>query len=314
MIGQSSSKNIDKNSMLKLYLLFSALIFSVTAFAQDTSISKSAVMANGQKPQLISKQFSFTEGPAVDRKGNIFFTDQPNDKIWEYDTNGKLSVFLDKSGRSNGLYFDKKGNLIACADEHNELWQISPKGKIKVLVDHLDGKLLNGPNDLWIDAKGGIYISDPYYQRDYWTRKKPDLDGQKVYYLPKGKKDLILVADNLQQPNGIVGTPDGKFLFVADIQADKTYKYEIRADGTLTNRQLFTAKGSDGMTLDNRGNVYLSGKGITVFNPGGTQIEHIDIPEKWTGNLCFGGKNRDQLFITASEGIYLLKMKVKSVE
>lgn len=300
--------------MPSIYMLLLALFFSAAVCAQDTSVAKSAVIANGQKLQLVSKQFGFTEGPAVDRQGNVFFTDQPNDKIWEYGTNGKLFVFMDRSGRSNGLYFDQKGNLIACADEHDQLWQISPKKKIKVLVKDLGGKLLNGPNDLWVDAKGGIYITDPYYQRDYWARKKPGLDGQKVYYLPKGKTKLVLAADDLQQPNGIVGTPDGKQLYVADIQANKTYKYEIEADGSLTNRQLFAAKGADGMTLDNQGNLYLAGNGITVFNAAGKEIEHIDVPAKWTANLCFGGKNRNQLLITASENLYLLQMKVKGVE
>jgi len=286
--------------------------------ASDTTITAvnrpSEIITDGAEPQLISKQFKFTEGPAADKMGNVFFTDQPNDKIWEYDINGKLSVFMDKSGRSNGLYFDRKGNLISCADEKDELWSISPEKKITVLVDGFEGKKLNGPNDLWIDHKGGIYITDPYYQRDYWTRKKPDLEGQKIYYLPKGKKNLVIAADDLQKPNGIVGTPDGKYLFVADIQGNKTYRYEIKPDGTLTNRQLFIEKGSDGMTIDNHGNIYLSGNGITVFNPQGKQIEHIDIPAKWTGNVCFGGKNRDVLFITASESIYVLKMKVKGVE
>ncbi|MGI4727728.1 MAG: SMP-30/gluconolactonase/LRE family protein [Janthinobacterium lividum] len=313
-MDQPSPKNTGKNSIAKTYMLLLALLFSATVYAQDTSVAKSAVIADGKKLQLISKQFSFTEGPAVDKKGNIFFTDQPNDQIWEYDINGKLAVFMDKSGRSNGLYFDKKGNLVACADEHDQLWQISPKGKIKVLVKNLGGKLLNGPNDLWIDAKGGIYITDPYYQRDYWTRKKPDLNGQKVYYLPKGKKELVLVADNLKQPNGIVGTPDGKTMYIADIGDNKTYKYRITADGKLTNRQLFTPQGADGMTLDNQGDLYLAGNGITVFNSAGKQIEHINIPAKWTANLCFGGKNRDQLLITASENLYLLQMKVKGVE
>jgi len=317
-------KNIDKRSIVLVYTFLFALKFPVASYCStqikaaaivsDTTIQQSNIIADGAKLQLISKQFKFTEGPAVDKKGNVFFTDQPNDKIWKYGTNGKLSVFMDKTGRSNGLYFDKKGNLIACADEQNQLWSISPQKKITVLVDGFEGKKLNGPNDLWIDDKGGIYITDPYYQRDYWTRKKPDLDGEKVYYLPKGKKELVMVADNLQQPNGIVGTPDGKFLLVADIRANKTYKYEIKPNGTLTNRKLFTEKGSDGMTIDNRGNIYLSGNGITVFNPEGKQIEHIAIPENWTGNICFGGKNRDELFITASEGIYLLKMKVKGVE
>ena len=289
---------MDKRSIVLVYTFLLALAFPAiscsaqakTAIDTDTITQKSNLIANGAKLQLISKQFKFTEGPAADKNGNVFFTDQPNDKIWKYGTDGKLSVFMDRTGRSNGLYFDKKGNLIACADEQNQLWSISPQKKITVLVDGFEGKKLNSPNDLWIDRKGGIYITDPYYQRDYWTRKKPELDGEKVYYLPKGKHQLLLVADSLQQPNGIIGTPDGKLLYVADIRANKTYRYEIKADGTLTNRTLFVEKGSDGMTIDNRGNVYLCGNGVFVYNPEGKQIEHIAVPENWTGNICFGGK------------------------
>jgi gluconolactonase len=266
------------------------------------------------KPRLISNQFSFTEGPAVDKSGNVFFTDQPNDKIWKYETTGKLSVFLDKAGRSKGLYFDKKGNMLACADEHDQLWSISPAKKITVLVKDYQGHRLNGPNDLWIDPKGGVYLTDPYYQRSYWDRQSPDIDGEKVYYLPKGKKELVMVADSLLKPNGIVGTPDGKYLYVADIKGSKTYKYTIAKDGTLKDRTLFVAQGSDGMTLDSKGNLYITGNGITVYNSMGEKIDHIDVPAKWTANICFGGKGRNELFITASESIYLLKMNVKGVE
>ena len=298
--------------MRKLNRLFYCIILLLPlarSYAQDTTL-----FSAGAKPQLISKQFSFTEGASVDKKGNVFFTDQPNDKIWEYDTKGALFVFVDHAGRSNGMYFDHKGNLVTCADEHDQLWSISPKGKIKVLVKDLNGKLLNGPNDLWIGADGGIYITDPYYQRDYWTRKKPDLDGQNVYYIAPGSTSLVTVAADLKQPNGIVGTPDGKYLFVADIAGNKTYKYTIAADGSLTNKKLFTNQGSDGMTLDEKGNVYLTGQGVTIYNPSGVKIAHIDINEPWTANLCFGGKNKDDLFITASKAIYVLHMKVKGVE
>jgi gluconolactonase len=276
---------------------------------EDTTIFLSDAV-----PKLISKQFSFTEGPAVDKKGNVFFTDQPNNKIWKYDTDGKLSVFLENAGRSNGLYFDKKGNLIACADEHNQLWSISKKGKVTVLVKDYKGQQLNGPNDLWIHPSGGIYFTDPYYQRDYWTRKKPEIDGQKVYYLTKGNTEAVPVMENLTRPNGIIGTPDGKWLYVADIGGAKTFRYEIKSDGSLTEGQLFTAMGSDGMTIDENGNIYLTGDGVTVFNPQGKQVAHIPIPEKWTANVTFGGKHRDKLFITASEAIYILNMKVKGAK
>ncbi len=283
-------------------------VISFSAFAQNAPYDTLT------KAQLISKQFSFTEGASVDKRGNVFFTDQPNNKIWEYSTDGKLSVFLDSAGRSNGMYFDKKGNLVTCADEHDQLWSISPDKKVKVLLKDYQGHLMNGPNDIWIDDKGGIYMTDPYYQRDYWTRKKSDLDGQKVYYLPKGKKQPFIVDADLKQPNGIVGTPDGKYLYVADIGDNKTYKYTINKDATLSDRKLFVEQGSDGMTLDALGNVYLCGKGVTIYSPAGKKIGHIPINEPWTANLCFGGANKNILFITASKAIYILKMDVMGVE
>ena len=270
----------------------------------------SPVIADGAKLQLVSNQFKFTEGPATDKDGNVFFTDQPNDKIWKYDINEKLSVFMDGAGRSNGMYFDKKGNLISCADENEQLWSIAPDKKVTVLVKDYKGKLLNGPNDVFVTSKGKIYFTDPYYQRDYWTRKSSDLDGQKVYYL-KAKNKPEVVADNLIKPNGIIGTPDGKYLYVADIEANKTYKFTIAEDGSLKDQTLFVPQGSDGMTIDNEGNIYLTGKGVTVYNKEGKKIEHIDVPADWTANITFGGKEKNILFITASQNIYTLKMKVK---
>ncbi|WP_128545334.1 SMP-30/gluconolactonase/LRE family protein [Larkinella soli] len=303
----------NKAGLLLTALL--ALSGTVSASSGKTPPADSVkVTAPGATPRQISSQFKFTEGPAVDKKGNVFFTDQPNDKIWKYDTDGNLSLFMDKTGRSNGLYFDKKGNIISCADEKDELWSISPKKKVTVLLSGFEGHRLNGPNDLWIDPKGGIYFTDPYYQRDYWDRKKPDIEGQKVYYFGKGKKEAVVVDGDLMQPNGIVGTPDGKNLYVADIRANKTYKYDIQPDGSLTNRRLFVEQGSDGMTLDNQGNLYLSGRGVTVYSPGGQKLQVIPVPSRWVGNICFGGKDRDQLFITASESVYTLQMQVKGVE
>ena len=294
------------------------LITFVNAFAQtgQTPVPDSIpVVAPGATLHRVSDQFAFAEGPAVDKTGAVYFTDQPNDKIWKYDpADDKLTLFMDKTGRANGLYFDKKGNLIACADAKNELWSISPQKKVSVLLTNEEGHRLNGPNDLWIDPKGGIYFTDPYYQRDYWERKKSDLDGQKVYYLPKGAKQAEIMDGDLKQPNGIVGTPDGRALYVADIRAGKTYRYDIGLDSRLTNRRLFVEQGSDGMTLDNEGNLYLSGKGVTVYDPAGKKLGTIPVPSRWVGNLCFGGKDRSTLFITASESVYTLLMRVRGVQ
>lgn len=301
--------------MIKFSHILAVLLLSnqLLLAQSNDDIAALNLVQKGASLMQVSKQFTFTEGPAVDKKGNIFFTDQPNDKIWKYSADGKLSLFMDKTGRSNGLYFDKKGRIIACADEKNELWAID-KGKVSVLLDNIKGLKANGPNDLWIDPKGGIYFTDPYYQRDYWTRKKPEIDKQNVYYLAKGSKEAMLVDGDLKQPNGIVGTSDGKYLFVADIRDSKTYRYEIQADGTLANRQLFAPMGSDGMTLDNQGNLYLTGRGVTIYNKEGEKLGNIPVPSNWVGNICFGGKDRKTLFITASESIYTLQMQVKGVE
>ncbi|HEV3414464.1 MAG TPA: SMP-30/gluconolactonase/LRE family protein [Puia sp.] len=263
---------------------------------------------------LVSRQFSFTEGASVDRRGDVFFTDQPNNRIWEYDIHGRLTVFLDSAGRSNGMYFDRSGRLVTCADENEQLWAISPDKKVQVLLRDVGGRRLNGPNDLWIDGRGGIYFTDPYYQRPYWTRTKGEMDGERVYYLASGASEARVVAADVVKPNGIVGTPDGQYLYVADIGAGKTYKYRIGADGSLSDRKLFVMQGSDGMTLDARGDVYLTGDGVTVYDKAGRKIGRINVPESWTANLCFGGRDKKTLFITASQGFYQIRMRVRGVE
>lgn len=283
------------------------------AYLSAKADTVSALIADNEKPKLISDQFTFTEGPAVDKKGNIFFTDLPNDKIWKFDTEGKLSLFLEKTRRSDGLYFDKKGNLLAAADEKGELLSISPSGSISILLNNYKGKNFNAPNDLWIDKKGGIYFTDPFYKRPYFAYTEPNIP-QSVYYFPKGQKEAINLDSTMVRPNGIVGSADGKHLFVADIAGKKTYKYDINKDGTVSNKSLFADMGSDGMTLDNRGNLYLTGgKGVTVFNKEGQQIGLIELPTG-ASNVCFSGKERDILFITSRKSIYTLKMKVKGIE
>lgn len=294
------------------YSLLSLLLFLLLSSYQIEA-QESPVIADNADLKLVSDQFSFTEGPASDTQGNVFFTDQPNNKIWEYSTEGDLSVFMDHTGRSNGMYFDQKGNLITAADKNNQLWSIHPGKKVTVLVKNFEGKRLNGPNDLWIDPKGGIYFTDPYYQRDYWERTKKDIKEERVYYLTPDRQNILIVADDLVKPNGIIGTPDGQSLYVADIGDQKTYSYSIDDEGHLSNKTLFTQMGSDGMTIDSQGNIYLTGKGVTIFSKAGKKIEHIPVDEDWTANVTFGGPNRQTLFITASKSLYKIDMKVHGV-
>lgn len=274
---------------------------------------ESPVISEGAELVLISNQFSFTEGPAVDKDGNVYFTDQPNNRILKWDTHSGLNLFLDNSYRANGLYFDNEGKLLACADQNNQLIRIEADKSITVLIDNFEEKRLNGPNDLWVDAKGGIYFTDPYYQRDWWEHTSKEIEEERVYYYTPSDSQLVVSASDLVKPNGIIGSADGKTLYVADIGAQKTYKYSINEDGSLSNKTLFANMGSDGMTLDNQGNLFLTGNGVTVFNENGVQIEHIPVPENWTANVTFGGFDQELLFITASNSLFTLKMKVNGV-
>jgi gluconolactonase len=137
--------------------------------------------------------------------------------------------------------------------------------------------------------------------------------GEHVYFLPAGQTKPTRVIEDLKQPNGIIGTPDGKILYVADIGARKTYKYRINPDGSLLEKTLFCEMGSDGLTIDSEGNVYLTGKGVSVFDPAGNKIHQIDVPEGWTANVCFGGPGQKTLFITASKSLYAMAMRVHGV-
>ena len=274
-----------------------------------------SIFAPGAQVEKLADNFIFTEGPAVDKQGNVYFTDQPNDRVWVWTVDGKLTDF-GSYGRANGMYFDKKGNLLTCSDMDNQLWNVDMEGNHTVIMADFEGKRLNGPNDLWIHPQtGGIYFTDPLYRRNYWTRD-PEMqqDGEHVYYITPDRKTVVRVDTDIKKPNGIIGTPDGKKLYVADIGDNKTYVYDILPDGKLANRKLFAPLGSDGMTIDNRGNIYLTGRGVTVFNPDGEQIEHIQIEARWTANICFGGEDMKTLFITASQYLYSIRMNVKGVE
>lgn len=289
------------------FFLIATVFLLIQCKTANNSSMPNNILKEGATPALISRQFSFTEGPATNKEGDVFFTDQPNNAIWKYSTNGELSLFMKETGRANGLYFDNEGNLIACADENNELWSINKEGKHTVLLSGHKGKRFNGPNDVWVHPSGGMYFTDPNYKRDYWKLDGPQLENQSVYFLPKRGTEAIEVINDLVKPNGIIGTPDGKLLYVADIEGNKTWKYKINDDGSLEKGVLFVEQGSDGMTIDKNGNIYLTGKGVTVYDPNGKLIKNIPVPENWTANVTFMGKNRDQLFITASKGIYILK-------
>ena len=288
----------------------------------------------------IQKGFSFTEGPAVDKDGNVFFTDQPNDKIYRWDANsGQVTLFLHGTGRSNGMAFDKNGDLIACADMHGEIWKIKPDGSHQVLINNYGGKLLNGPNDVWINpVTGGLYITDPIFPRGYWAPGDPRQQpwepthseqaatgkGGHVYYLAPGANALVRVTTMAGWnadiwPNGVVGTPDGKKLYVNNWTGGPTgniWSFDINADGTLSNLRTLVSglRGSDGMSMDELGNIYLSsGSGVNAYDQRGNKV--LSIPAPGGTNNVFAGKNNKLLFMTGPvDRITSVKMNVKGVE
>jgi gluconolactonase len=296
---------------MKLIKFLIVPLFLVVCYSFIPKKGLARIIRNDDIVKLLADGFLFTEGPAYDGKGNIYFTDQPNDRIMLWTSTGNLSVYLQPAGRSNGLSFDNKGNLWACADEKNSLWCIDPDKNITIIPSEYQGKALNGPNDLWNTPDGGVYFTDPFYKRSWWDHDSMPQPFQAVYYLSPDHKTITRVTDDLEQPNGIVGTPDGTTLFVADIRANKTWKYTINKDGNLSNKKLFCEKGSDGMTIDLKGNIYLTGNGVTVFDKNGVLLGTIPVPEKWTANVCFGGKDMKTLFITASKSFYSIRTLIK---
>ena len=271
---------------------------------------KEGIIAKNAQIEKVGTGYAFTEGPAVAADGSVYFTDQPNDRIYVWNEKEGISLWSENTGRSNGMYFDADNRLVACADLHNQMVRFNEDKKMEVLFENFDGKHLNGPNDLWIAPNGGMYFTDPYYHRDYWPEGHTEVqDVRGGYYLSPGG-EIIRVIDDYKQPNGLIGTPDGKTLYVADINDHKIWKYDIQPDGTLANKTYFAPHGSDGMTIDHKGNVYLTMGKVWVYSPEGKLIQEIEIPES-PSNVCFGGAERNTLFITALTSVYTLKMNVK---
>jgi gluconolactonase len=247
--------------------------------------------------QIFGDTYRFTEGPAADKDGHVYFTDIPAERIYKWSVGGKITLYREDTGQANGLFFDRDGSLIACEGGNKRVTSISADGQVTVLADMYDGKPLNKPNDLWIDPKGGIYFTDPNYGKLPMTQ-----DGEHVYYITPDRSKVVRVIDDFVRPNGILGTPDGKTLFVADNGAGLIWKYSISPDGTLTGKTLFAECKSDGMTLDAHGNLYATETSVVVFNPAGERIHEIKTPERPT-NVTFGGKDGKTLFITARKHV-----------
>ncbi|MEX2214159.1 MAG: SMP-30/gluconolactonase/LRE family protein [Phycisphaeraceae bacterium] len=291
--------------MRTLSLAFILLTLATPAVAES-------LLAPGATVVVLSDKFKFTEGPAVHpRTGDVYFTDIPNNRIHKWDAVTRLiSVHIENTDGANGLYFDKDGVLFACQGTAKKVVSYDASGKALVLAETYNRRPFNAPNDLWVHPKGGVYFTDPNY-----SGKPNTQDAEAVYYISLESITNIRItraADGFKRPNGIIGTADGKTLYVSDRSANKTWRYDIADDRKLTNKKLFCDEGSDGMTLDEQGNVYLTpaAKAVHVYNPEGKLIEKIETPEP-PANLTFGGKERKTLLITARKYLLSVEMAVK---
>lgn len=248
--------------------------------------------------QRVTGDYIFSEGPAADENGNIYFSDINAGRIYKWMPDGSVTIFFEGLNKPNGLALDGNGSLIVCEGGNGRLISIDSVGQITVLVDQFNGVRFNEPNDLWIDSQGGIYFTDPAYQSPVVQ------DGEHVYYLSPDRAQVIRVINDMVRPNGIVGTADGEKIYVTDNGAGQTFTYTVNIDGTLTNKQLFVSVGSDGMELDASGNLYLTTTNkVQVFDAGGNFLREIATQENPT-NVAFGGTDHSVLFITARTQVY----------
>lgn len=288
---------------MRTFVLFFISIF--TAGQPESAISPVRPSA---VPQKIAGSFQFTEGITADPNGTLYFSDIPAGLIYRISLDGTLSKYIE-TNRSNGLQVTPDGSLIVCESAGlRRLLRIDRQKNIIALADGYNGKKFNSPNDCWLDPKGGVYMTDPRYG----SRDDMQQDGEHVYYITPDRR-VIRVIDDMIRPNGLIGTPDGALLYVADHAAGKTWLYDIQKDGTLTNKRLFCSDGSDGMTLDSRGNVYLTWRRqVKIYAPNRQLLDTIDLPENPT-NVCIGGPERQTLYINTPSSVYAIDLITKAV-
>ncbi len=263
---------------------------------------------------VVADGCKFTEGPSVDAQGVLYFSDGRNDRIMQRTPDGKVSVFLQPAGRTNGTCFDAQGRLILCqssgAGGLRRVARLEADGTQTVLADQYDGKPFIGPNDVCVDDAGRIYFTDPYYGPP--AEKSQPVSG--VYRIDAPGK-VTRVVENLQRPNGILVTPDNKQLFVSDRGTQKLHRYQVLENGDLKPdgiRYDFSPdRGIDGMCLDVKGNIYgAAGEGKTtglfVISPQGKLLLHKPMPA-FSTNVTFGGPDRRDLYLTATGSVYHMR-------
>jgi gluconolactonase len=280
----------------------------------------------------------FLEGPAVDEKGYVFFSDITGNRILKMAPTGEVSVFREDSGRTNGNAFDAQGRLVSCEGfglgpgGRRRIVRTDMKtGKIMVLTERYEGKRFNSPNDVCVDGQGRIWFTDPRYG----DRDGMEMDVEGVYRIdPEGKVSRVLGQPEVQKPNGIAVAPDDKALYVVDSNDEKggnrkIWAFDLSPKGELGKRRLVydfqQGRGGDGVRVDMKGNLWVAAgirtprppgevtdvpQGIYVISPQGKLLGRVPIPEDYVTNLAFGGPDRKTLYVTAGTSVYKVPVTV----
>jgi gluconolactonase len=261
------------------------------------------------KPVKVATNFKFAEGPAANSSGEVYFTDIPTNRIYRLDHSDSLVIVYEGTGGGNGLYFDKEDRLYVCEGDTKKISQLKKDNQLKPIAEGYNNGKFNRPNDLCIDIKGGIYFTDPAY---YIKKSELGQETEAIYYIsPDGKVSRII--DDLTRPNGIAINNEGTKLFVVEDADSRTWKYDIKQNGSVANKKLFCFVGDDGLTLDRHDRVYICNKylsTIDVFSLEGKFIRSIDIPET-PANIVFGGKEFNYLYVTALTSVYKIETNTR---
>lgn len=253
----------------------------------------------------LGEGYKFTEGPALAKDGSIYFNDIPNERTHQYEPgSGAITIYREQTGKANGLFVTPAGALIACEGGNRRVTRTDTSGKITVLAETFEGKKFNSPNDVVPDGRGGLYFTDPVYGK----RDDLELEVEGVYYI-NAKGVITQVISDLTRPNGVILSPDGKTLFVADEAADLIWAWTVDGPGQISGKRQFAASNCDGMSIDRLGNVYVTDADLVVYDPAGQEILRLTPPEH-PANCLLVGKT---LYLTARTGFYAIDTEIEGV-
>lgn len=306
------------------FVLFALLMAYQTALSQPFLLVKDdkikSIVPEDAVIENIGDGFQFTEGPVWSPKGYLLFTDIPANRIYKWSPEGPVEVYMEPTGNANGLMFDRNGDLIMCQHSLRQIARDNKAGGFETICDNFAGKRFNSPNDLSIRSDGIIYFTDPPYGLEKGADDPAkELSFLGVFMYKKG--EVYLIDSTLSMPNGIILSPNEKYLYVANSNRQTGEKqwvrYKVKKDGNVKDRELFADAskieergGPDGMTVDNDGNLYVTGPGgVLVYDPSGTWLGSIKFPEV-PANCCFGGPEGRTLFATARTSVYKIKLNV----